>query len=96
LVAVAGLNAFATHLRVVLRLPSSWGARSQTLSVLGSADGSTFATIVGSGTHTFDPSTNNTVTITFPATTQRYFRVDVTAKSGWPAGQEYEFEVWNS
>jgi hypothetical protein len=82
--------------RVVLQLPASWGARNQTLSLLGSTDGSTFTTITASATYTFDPNTNNTVTITFAATTQRYFRVNITANTGWPAGQVSEFQVWNN
>jgi parallel beta-helix repeat protein len=82
--------------RVVLQLPAGWGARDQTLSLTGSTDGSTFSTVKSSATYTFDPSANNTVTITFPATTQRYFRVTVTANTGWPAGQISEFQVWNS
>ncbi len=82
--------------RIVLQLPATWGARSQTLSVQGSTDGSNFTTIVGSASYTFDPNTNNTVTITFAATTQRFFRVNITANNGWPAGQLSEFQVWNS
>ncbi|WNI16124.1 discoidin domain-containing protein [Actinacidiphila sp. ITFR-21] len=82
--------------RVVLRLPAGWGVRTQTLSLLASTDGSTFSTVQASATYTFDPNGNNTVTITFPATTQRYFRVNITANSGWPAGQLSEFQVWNS
>jgi hypothetical protein len=85
--------------RVVLELPdsTSWGARNQTLSLLGSTDGSNFTTVVGSATYTFDPNVNgNTVTITFPASTQRYWRVDITANSGWPAGQLSEFQIFNS
>ena len=84
--------------RVVLELPAStaWTARTQTLSLLGSTDGSTFSTIVGSANYTFDPNVNNnTVTITFPATTQRYFRLNITANTGWPAGQISEFQIWN-
>ncbi len=82
--------------RVVLQLPATWGARSQTLSLLGSTDGNTFSTIVGPASYTFDPNTNNTVTITFPATTQRFFRVNIPANTGWPAGQVSEFHVWTS
>jgi parallel beta-helix repeat protein len=85
--------------RVVLQLPpaTAWAARSQTLSLLGSTDGSNFSTIVGSASYTFDPNANNnSVTITFAATTQRYFRVNITANTGWPAGQLSEFQVWNS
>src|SRR5207253_1589370 len=50
--------------KVVVKLPPStaWGARTQTLSVLGSTDGGTFSTIVGPKGYTFDPNTNaNTV-----------------------------------
>ncbi|MFC4033473.1 discoidin domain-containing protein [Streptomyces polygonati] len=82
--------------RVVLQLPASWGARNQTLSVSGSTNGSTFTTVKASATYTFDPNSGDSVTITFPATTQRYFRVTVTANTGWPAGQISEFQVWNS
>jgi hypothetical protein len=82
--------------RVVLQLPATWGARNQTLSVTGSSDGSTFSTVKASATYTFDPNSSDTVTITFPATTQRYFRLNITANTGWPAGQISEFQVWNT
>jgi hypothetical protein len=82
--------------RVVLQLPATWGARNQTLSLLGSTDGTNFTTVKSSATYSFDPASNNTVTITFPATTQRYFRVNITANTGWPAGQASEFQVWNT
>jgi alpha-1,3-glucanase-like protein/F5/8 type C domain-containing protein/HYDIN/CFA65/VesB family protein/centrosomal CEP192-like protein len=77
--------------RVVLQLPASWGARDETLSVLGSADGTNFTTVVLSATYSLAP----TATITFAATTQRYFRLNITANTGWPAGQVSEFQVWN-
>jgi hypothetical protein len=84
--------------RVVIDLPpsTSWGTRTQTLSVLGSTDGSAFTTIAGSAGYTFDPSTGNTVTITFPASNARYVRLNFTANTGWPAGQASEVQVWNS
>ena len=82
--------------RVVLRLPSTWEARSETLSVLGSTDGSTFTTVAGAASHAFSPDGGNTVTITYPATTQRYVRVNITANTGWPAGQLAELEVWGT
>ncbi|MER7279511.1 discoidin domain-containing protein [Dactylosporangium sp. NPDC000244] len=90
-------SAVATR-RVVLTLPpqSSWATRTQTLSVSGSTDGSTFSAIVGSAGYTFDPATGNTVTITFPSTvTTRYLRLTFTANTGWPAGQVSEFRVYN-
>ncbi|MEY9943185.1 choice-of-anchor D domain-containing protein [Kitasatospora sp. GAS1066B] len=85
--------------KVVLKLPPStaWATRTQTLSLLGSTDGSTFSTIVGSAGYTFDPNANNnTVTITFNATTARYVRANITANTGWAAGQLSDFEVFPS
>jgi hypothetical protein len=84
--------------KIVLDLPPStaWATRTQTLSVLGSTNGSTFTTIVASANYTFDPSTGNTVTITFPASSARYVRLNFTANTGWPAGQLSEFQVWSS
>jgi Carbohydrate binding module (family 6)/F5/8 type C domain/Right handed beta helix region len=81
--------------RVLLQLPAAWGARNETLSLQGSADGTNFTTIVASATYTFSPSGANTVTITFPAASQRYWRVNISANTGWPAGQISEFQVWN-
>jgi hypothetical protein len=81
--------------RIVLQLPASWGARDETLSVLGSTDGTNFTTVKASASYTFAPGSNNTVTITFSATAQRYFRLNITANTGWPAGQISSFQVWN-
>ncbi|SDM65820.1 carbohydrate-binding protein [Actinacidiphila guanduensis] len=83
--------------RVVLQLPASWGARSQTLTLQAGTDPSTVTTTLkGSASYTFDPASGNTVTLTFPATTQRVLRVTVSANSGWPAGQLSEFQVWSA
>ncbi|WAP59663.1 discoidin domain-containing protein [Streptomyces sp. S465] len=85
--------------RVVLKLPpsSAWGARTQTLSVLGSTDGSasSYATVVGSQGYRFDPATGNTVTVDLPGTTNvRYLKLNVTGNTGWPAAQISEVEVY--
>jgi hypothetical protein len=92
------LGATKSFSRIVLDLPpsTSWGTRTQTLSILGSTDGSNFTTIVGSAGYTFNPATGNTVTITFSSASYRYVRVNFTANTGWPAGQVSEFQVWNS
>ncbi len=92
------LGATKSFGRIVLDLPPStaWGTRTQTLSVLGSTDGANFTTIVGSAGYTFDPATGNTVTITFAAASYRYVRLNVTANTGWPAGQVSELQIWNS
>ncbi|HET6531494.1 MAG TPA: discoidin domain-containing protein [Actinoplanes sp.] len=78
--------------RVVLKLPPAWGARSQTIAVSGSADGSSFAGVKAAAGYTFAPN----ATITFGATTQRYLRLTFTGNTGWPAGQVAEFEVYAS
>lgn len=79
---------------VALKLPSSWGSRTETLSVLGSTNGSAFTTLAGSTGRVFDPSGANTVDITFPAAAVRYVRVQVTGNTGWNAGQISELEVY--
>ena len=81
--------------RVVLQLPASWGARDQTLSLLGSTDATTFTTVKATAAYIFSPTASNTVTLTFPAATQRYWRATVTANTSWPAGQLSEFQIWN-
>ncbi|RSM90753.1 APHP domain-containing protein [Kibdelosporangium aridum] len=80
--------------QVVLKLPGSWGARTQTLSVQGGTDAASFTSLSASAGHVFSPSSANTVTIDFPATTVRYVRVHVTANTGWPAAQVSEFETY--
>ena len=83
--------------RLVLKLPpaSAWGARTQTLSVLGSTDGSAYSTVVGSTGYRFDPASGNTVTVALPSGTNlRYLRLNVTANTGWPAGQLSEVEAY--
>lgn len=81
--------------KVVLQTPvTNWAARTETLSVQGSTDGSNFSDIVASAGYTFDPASNSTVTISFNATTTRYLRLNITANTGWPAGQISEFQVY--
>ncbi|GAA4226915.1 CARDB domain-containing protein [Streptosporangium album] len=82
--------------QIVLKVPAptAWQTRTQTLSVQGGADGSTYSTVVASANYTFNPATGNTVTINFGAATHRYWRVNVTANTGWPAAQISEFEIY--
>ncbi|MFI2376300.1 CARDB domain-containing protein [Streptomyces sp. NPDC018964] len=80
--------------QVVLELPTAWEARTQTLSVEGSTDGSAFTTLSGPAAHRFDPDGGNTVTIGFPARDVRHIRVRVSANTGWNAAQLSEIEVY--
>ncbi|MFF3941830.1 discoidin domain-containing protein [Streptomyces phaeofaciens] len=89
----ADLGSTARVDEVVLKLPASWETRSQTLSVQGSADGTSFTTLKASAAHTFSPGSANTVTVAFPAGQARYVRVEITANTGWQAAQLAELEV---
>ncbi|KUN03295.1 mycodextranase [Streptomyces yokosukanensis] len=83
--------------RLVLKLPpsSAWGARTQTVTVLGSTDGSNYSTVVGAQDYRFDPAGGNTATVSLPGTTGlRYLRLTVSANTGWPAGQFSEVEAY--
>ncbi len=84
--------------KVVLKLPpaTAWATRDQTLSVQGSTNGTDFTTLKDSHAYTFDPASGNTVTITFPAASERYLRLNITGNTGWPAAQISEFEVYAS
>ncbi|MET8363564.1 discoidin domain-containing protein [Micromonospora sp. NPDC005194] len=80
--------------RVVLKLPAGWEQRTETLSVLGSTDGSSYSTLASSAGRVFDPGTGNTVSIGLPSGDRRYIRVTVTGNTGWPAAQLSEVEVY--
>ncbi|MFI6485671.1 CARDB domain-containing protein [Nonomuraea sp. NPDC050663] len=84
--------------QIVLKVPapSAWQTRTQTLSIQGSNDGTTFTTVVASAGYTFNPATGNRVTIDFTAATYRYWRAHITANTGWPAGQISEFEIYGA
>ncbi|MFE9613106.1 discoidin domain-containing protein [Streptomyces sp. NPDC006012] len=85
--------------RLVLKLPPStaWGARTQTVTVLGSTDGQNFSTVAGAQGYRFDPATGNTATVALPSgTSLRHLRLTVTANTGWPAGQFSEVEVYRT
>ncbi|MGW2463891.1 discoidin domain-containing protein [Streptomyces sp. NPDC001761] len=85
--------------RLVLKLPpsSAWGARTQTVTVLGSTDGSGYSTVLEAQGYRFDPATGNTATVTLPSGTNlRYLRLTVTANTGWPAGQFSEVEAYQT
>jgi hypothetical protein len=92
----ANLGSVQTVGSVVLDLPPStaWATRTQTLSVLGSTNGTTWTTLVTSAGYTFNPATGNTVTINLPSSQVRYLQLDFTANTGWPAGQVSEFEIF--
>lgn len=91
------LGATESVRRLVLKLPpsSAWGARTQTITVLGSTDGSNYSTVVGSTGYRFDPAAGNTATVALPGSASlRHLRLTVTANTGWPAAQFSEVEAY--
>jgi hypothetical protein len=84
--------------RVVMDLPpsSSWGARTQTVLIQGSTDGTNYTTLAPSKGYAFDPASGNTVSATFGAASVRYVKLTFTANTGWPAGQLSELGVFAS
>ncbi|MGW5126984.1 discoidin domain-containing protein [Streptomyces sp. NPDC004069] len=83
--------------RLVLKLPpaQAWEARTQTITVQGSTDGSAYSTVAGSQGYRFDPATGNTATVSLPAGTNlRWLRLTVSANTGWPAAQFSEVEAY--
>ncbi|WP_410583644.1 CARDB domain-containing protein [Amycolatopsis sp. lyj-108] len=88
----ADLGAAKTLSRIVLKLPSGWESRTQTLAVRGSTDGAAFTDLAAPVGYTFTPG-SNTVTISMTASA-RYVRLQVTANTRWPAAQLAEFELY--
>jgi hypothetical protein len=82
---------------VTLDLPpaTAWSTRTETFSVLGSTNNSTWTTLVASANYTFNPSTGNTVSFSLPSgTSDQYLELDFSANTGWTAAQISEFEIF--
>jgi hypothetical protein len=82
---------------ITLDLPpsSAWTTRTETLSVLGSTNDTTFSQLVASAGYTFNPSTGNTASVSLPSgTTAQYVQLSFTANTGWDAAQLSEFEIF--
>ncbi len=82
--------------QVVLKLPSGWESREQTLAVQGSTNGTGFSDLKPSASYTFNPGTGNSVAIDFASASARYVRVLFSANTSWPAGQLSELEVYGA
>lgn len=80
--------------RIVLKLPASWESRTQSLTVQGSMNGSTFTNIVDSEVYEFNSAEGNSVTISFDEASTRYVRLNLTNNTTWPAAQLSEFEIY--
>ncbi|GLW69236.1 hypothetical protein Kpho02_15350 [Kitasatospora phosalacinea] len=85
--------------RIVLSVPpaAAWSARTQTVEVQGSTDGTTFTRLLPPAGYVFDPATGNRTTLTLPAApTTRHVRLVFTSNTGWPAGQVADLQVYAS
>ncbi|MFF2524271.1 CARDB domain-containing protein [Streptomyces liangshanensis] len=80
--------------QVVLKLPTTWEARTQAVAIQGSTNGTTFSTLSATQARAFSPASANTVTIDFTSTSVRYVRVSITGNTGWPAAQVSELAVY--
>jgi hypothetical protein len=81
--------------RIVLELPQAWGARSQTIEVDASTNGSTWTTLAPSATYQFTAG-SNTVTLSCPAATESYLRLDISGNTVQGAPQVAEFQAYSS
>jgi F5/8 type C domain len=81
--------------RIVLELPSNWGTRTQTIQIDSSTNGSTWTTLVPSATYQFTAG-SNVVSISGPAATLSYLRLDLSANNVQGAPQIAEFQAYSS
>jgi hypothetical protein len=82
--------------KIVMHLPPLpvWWARTQTLSISGSNNGTAYTPIVSSRGYTFNPATGNTAAVTFRPVTIRFVTLAFTANTGWPAAQLSELRIY--
>ena len=81
--------------RIVLELPQGWGTRNQTIQVDASTNGSTWTTLAPSATYQFTAG-SNTVTLSGPAATDSYLRLDISGNTVQGAPQIAEFQAYSS
>ena len=88
-----GANADLSSVVVALNPDPAWGARTQTIAVLGREQSATgFTTLVAAQSYSFDPSTGNKVTIPVSGR-EADVELSITSNSGAPGGQVAEFQV---
>lgn len=84
--------------RLVLELPQGWGARNQTIGVDYSTDGTNWTQLVAPQPYLFSPTNaagNNVVSISVPATSMSYVRLDMSNNDVQGAPQLAELQVWS-
>ncbi|GLY15903.1 hypothetical protein Kisp01_29180 [Kineosporia sp. NBRC 101677] len=82
--------------RVALSSPSfGWGPRTQTITVLGSTDGSSYRTLKGSSAYQF-PNSGSQATATFTPTATRYLQLRFTGATQYGSAQLAGLSVHSS
>ncbi|GAA1151337.1 hypothetical protein F4556_003963 [Kitasatospora gansuensis] len=88
-----GSNAAVDSVVVKLNPAAAWGARTQTIEVLGRDQGASgVSSLVAAKSYSFDPASGNTVAIPVGATAADV-QLRITANSGAGGGQVAEFQV---
>lgn len=88
-----GTDASLSAVVIKLNPSSEWGTRTQTIQVLGhDQDSTTFTNLVSAAQYTFNPASQNTVTIPVQATASSV-QLRFTSNSGAPGGQVAELQV---
>ncbi|MCG8570985.1 MAG: carbohydrate-binding protein, partial [Spirochaetes bacterium] len=90
-----GIIANITTIVLKLNPDSIWEARTQTIEILGSTNGTDFATLKAENDYYFDPATGNQVSIPVISNVS-FVRLVFTYNSSANAGQLAEFEVWGA
>jgi hypothetical protein len=93
------LGAVTTVGRFDFRLPqaSDWNERTETFTILGSTNGTSFFTIRPSATYTFNAnsSSDDSASLAVDPVHTRYIELSFTATDGWPAAQLGELDVYS-
>lgn len=83
--------------QIAFRLPPLrvWAARTQTVLLETSADGTTFESTMPEQQLSFDPMTGNAVLLSFDSFTTRYLRITFLSNTGAASGQVSEVMVFS-
>ena len=81
--------------RVILELPQNWGTRNQTIEVDGSANGTTWTTLVPAAAYSFTAG-SNAIAIPFREVTQGYLRLDISGNNVQGVPQIAEFQAYDN
>jgi hypothetical protein len=81
--------------RVILELPENWGTRNQTIEVDGSANGTTWTTLVPAAAYAFTAGSNS-IAIPFREVTQDYLRLDISGNNVQGVPQIAEFQAYDN